>query len=232
MNKTLRKLGCSILLSGTVQMATACPFCNPKIREAIYDSQFYPNLLTVISAFVAIAGLVALLTVFAAKRYRTGVSDVSQPTLTPVPLFTTATILGIGLGGFVDGIVLHQILQWHEMLSAKLPPTNYVNKSVNMFWDGIFHACTLLVTFVGVVLLWRLLHRQNINRSGSLFSGGLLAGWGVFNLVEGLIDHQLFKLHNVKEISPSPESWNVAFLLFSLLLLAAGFLLAKKQFRK
>ncbi len=26
-------------------------------------------------------------------------------------------LLGIGLGGFVDGIVLHQILQWHHMLT-------------------------------------------------------------------------------------------------------------------
>jgi uncharacterized membrane protein len=26
--------------------------------------------------------------------------------------------LGIGLGGFVDGIVLHQILQWHHMSTA------------------------------------------------------------------------------------------------------------------
>ncbi len=29
-----------------------------------------------------------------------------------------ATILGVGLGGFVDGIVLHQVLQWHHMLSS------------------------------------------------------------------------------------------------------------------
>jgi uncharacterized membrane protein len=28
-------------------------------------------------------------------------------------------LLGIGLGGFVDGIVLHQILQWHHMLTSE-----------------------------------------------------------------------------------------------------------------
>lgn len=26
-------------------------------------------------------------------------------------------LLGLGLGGFFDGIVLHQILQWHHMLT-------------------------------------------------------------------------------------------------------------------
>ena len=32
--------------------------------------------------------------------------------------FTLAGILlGVGLGWFVDGIVLHQILQWHHMLT-------------------------------------------------------------------------------------------------------------------
>jgi uncharacterized membrane protein len=28
-----------------------------------------------------------------------------------------AFIMGLGLGGFIDGIVLHQILQWHHMLT-------------------------------------------------------------------------------------------------------------------
>ena len=27
-------------------------------------------------------------------------------------------VLGLGLGGFVDGIALHQIMQWHNMGSA------------------------------------------------------------------------------------------------------------------
>ncbi|MGD9755596.1 MAG: DUF2243 domain-containing protein, partial [Acidimicrobiia bacterium] len=26
-------------------------------------------------------------------------------------------LIGIGLGGFVDGIVLHQVLQWHHLLT-------------------------------------------------------------------------------------------------------------------
>jgi uncharacterized membrane protein len=30
---------------------------------------------------------------------------------------TGGVLLGLGLGGFVDGIVLHQILQWHHMLT-------------------------------------------------------------------------------------------------------------------
>ncbi|GEO11427.1 membrane protein [Segetibacter aerophilus] len=140
-----------------------------------------------------------------------------------------ATVLGIGLGGFIDGIVLHQILQWHEMLSNKIPATTYIGKSVNMFWDGIFHAFTLLVTITGVILLWKLLRRKDINRSGNLLAGGMLFGWGLFNLLEGIADHQLLKLHNVREITPDKQLWNLGFLGLSILFIVVGLLISKRR---
>jgi len=115
------------------------------------------------------------------------------------------------------------------MLSNKIPATNYVGKSVNMFWDGIFHAFTLLVTFTGVILLWKLLYRKDINRSGNLLTGGMLLGWGLFNLLEGLADHQILKLHNVREITPDKEAWNIGFLALSVLFIIGGLLISKKK---
>jgi uncharacterized membrane protein len=225
-----KKTGCSAFFIIVVQQVSACPFCNPQIRDAIYDDRFLPNLAAMLSAFIVLGILVAVLSALANKRHKTNLSrHPTRAILTPVPLLTTAIVLGIGIGGFIDGIVLHQILQWHEMLSARIPPTNYVNKSVNMFWDGIFHAFTLIVTFIGVVLLWKLLYRKNIDRSGYLLSGGLLSGWGIFNIVEGIIDHQVLKLHNVREISNNPEAWNVGFLGLSLVMIAAGYLLVKQR---
>jgi uncharacterized membrane protein len=140
-----------------------------------------------------------------------------------------ATVLGIGLGGFIDGIVLHQILQWHEMLSNRIPPTTYVGKSVNMFWDGIFHAFTLLFTLTGVILLWKLLHRNDIKRSGNLLAGGMLFGWGLFNLLEGIADHQLLKLHNVREVTLDKQLWNLGFLGLSILFIIVGLLISKRS---
>ena len=54
---------------------------------------------------------------------------------------TSAGILfGLGLGGFFDGIVLHQILQWHHMLtSAGVPADTVAGLKLNTFWDGLFH---------------------------------------------------------------------------------------------
>lgn len=224
-SKLLRTVAVFTCFLALALPAGACPFCNPETTRALSNSRFYPNLLAMLSAFFAVGILVAVLSVVATRRYR---RSAGWQGLSPVPLLTTSTILGIGTGGFVDGIVLHQILQWHAMLSNKIPPTDLVNKTVNLFWDGIFHAFTLVVTLVGIVLLWRLLKRTDINRSGYLLGGGMLIGWGLFNVVEGLIDHHMLKLHNVREVAARPDYWNLGFLLFSVLLLLAGYLLCRQ----
>lgn len=208
--------------------AFACITCDRQIREGIFDSAFGKNVILMLLPFAVLGGVVALLSRLSATRYKTQTANTIN-FKTPVPLLAVSLILGIGIGGFIDGVVLHQILQWHEMISAKLPPTNYVAKSVNMFWDGIFHAVTLVVTIVGIIRLWKLLHRSDIDRSGNLLAGGLVGGWGLFNIVEGFLDHHLLKLHNVRERTPDVAVWNYGFLLFSVLLLVAGFVLARAR---
>jgi uncharacterized membrane protein len=179
-----------------------------------------------LTAFIVLAVLVAILGAMTARRHQSRLAaNPHLKILSPVPLTTASMVLGIGLGGFIDGIVLHQVLQWHEMLSAKIPATDYVGKSVNMFWDGIFHFFCLVVVLVGVVLLWKLLWRKDIDRSGKLLFGGLLLGWGLFNIVEGLIDHHLLKLHNVMEFAADHEPANFGFLGASVLMLLIGYII-------
>ena len=207
-----------------------CITCNKQIQKAIFNSTFYPNLLVMLSPFLLLGVIVALLAALSTKRHQARLTTYrEQLLLNPVPLTSVATILGIGIGGFIDGIFLHQILQWHEMISNKMPPTTYVTKSVNMFWDGIFHAFTLLVTIVGIVMLWKLLHRKNIDRSGNLMAGGLVLGWGLFNIVEGIMDHHVLKLHNVREVTTNMAAWNYGFLLFSVLLIIIGWRLVHQN---
>jgi uncharacterized membrane protein len=148
------------------------------------------------------------------------------------PLIAAATLIGIGMGGFVDGIVLHQILQWHQMISAKLPPDTVLNKEVNMFWDGIFHAFTWLTTAVGIYLLWRLVYNRAAALSGKIFGGSLLFGFGLFNVVEGILDHHLLGLHNVREISADPAFWNYSFLIISFFMLVVGWLILQQGRRE
>jgi uncharacterized membrane protein len=121
-------------------------------------------------------------------------------------------LLGLGLGGFLDGIVLHQILQWHNMLSAVDPPTTMVAMRRNMTADGLFHVATWLCTVWGLVLLWRSFQRGAAPASGWALLGDMVFGWGVFNLVEGSIDHELVGLHHVRE-GAQYLSYDIVFLL-------------------
>ena len=137
------------------------------------------------------------------------------------PLLAAGTLLGIGLGGFFDGIVLHQLLQWHHMLSSVVPPTGLAEIKTNMLWDGVFHAFTWLMTLAGLGLLWRAGQRAEVPWSTRSFVGSLLLGSGVFNFVEGLIDHQLLAIHHVHP-GRNELAWDLAFLASGLLLIAFG----------
>lgn len=143
------------------------------------------------------------------------------------PLITAGTLLGIGLGGFVDGILFHQLLQLHSMLSARYPKTGVppetalVNIEINMFWDGLFHVLTWLMTAAGLALLWRCGQRPEVPWSTRTLVGGLALGWGLFNLVEGIIDHHLLHIHHVTE-TENHLVWDLAFLGSGVVLIAVG----------
>lgn len=119
-------------------------------------------------------------------------------------------MLGIGLGGFVDGIVLHQILQWHNMLSSWVPPTTLVDMKVNMVWDGLFHALTWVTTLAGIALLVRAARRTGGAISGRPLIGSMIAGWGLFNLFEGVIDHLVLGVHHVHP-GEAQTAWDIGF---------------------
>ena len=79
--------------------------------------------------------------------------------------FLTAAgiFFGLGLGGFFDGIVLHQVLQWHHMVtSAGYSADTVENLEFNTLIDGLFHATTYVFIVIGLVLLWRTAHRSHI----------------------------------------------------------------------
>lgn len=74
----------------------------------------------------------------------------------PVPRapFGAAFTLGFALSGFFDGVLLHQILQWHHLLSlVDRPEVQALH--VQILADGLFHALMYLIALVGLVWLWR-----------------------------------------------------------------------------
>ena len=113
----------------------------------------------------------------------------------PEAFVKSNVILGVGLGGFIDGIVIHQVLQWHHMLSAYPDPSVANDRRLNVTADGLFHVGTSLFTISGVVMLWRERRDAPVAPSGQTIFGSVIPGWGLFNLVEGLVDHQLLVLN-------------------------------------
>ena len=108
-------------------------------------------------------------------------------------------LFGLGLGGFFDGIVLHQVLQWHHMLSSWYPIDSLANLELNTRWDGYFHSATYVFVVLGLFFLWRTAHLKHLVWSNRLILGTLLLGWGAFNLIEGLVDHEILGVHHVME---------------------------------
>jgi uncharacterized membrane protein len=143
------------------------------------------------------------------------------------PPKTSGLLFGLGLGGFVDGIVLHQILQWHHMLSSvdDAPVTTVAGLELNTLADGFFHLATwVLVVAASVtsIMAWR---SGRLAPNWSFHFGLVLAGWGIFNVVEGLIDHQLLGVHHVRDDLGAPLGWDLGFLALGALLIAGGRLL-------
>lgn len=139
-------------------------------------------------------------------------------------------LFGLGLGGFFDGIVLHQVLQWHHMVSSWYPPGTVQNLQFNTLWDGIFHSATYVFVAVGLFVLWRHAQRRRMTWSTSLLIGTLLLGWGIFNVVEGLIDHQLLGVHHVNESVPPEQrlAWDIGFLTWGALMVLGGWWLLRR----
>jgi uncharacterized membrane protein len=140
-------------------------------------------------------------------------------------------LLGIGIGGLVDGIVLHQILQWHHMLSAerRYPTTTVAGLESNTLADGLFHAAAMVAVLVGVWMLWRAAARRRPSITRRVLAGSVLMGWGLFNVVEGVIDHQILGLHHVRDDLGGPLSWDIAFLVLSSALATGGWVVARSS---
>lgn len=150
--------------------------------------------------------------------------SVSSETL---PVQAPGIILGIGLGGFFDGILLHQVLQWHHMFSDVYSVNDVPGLEMNTLGDGIFHTVTWISVLVGLGILYSRVTQQRRQVWGSrVLWGWMLVGWGLFNLIEGLIDHQILGIHHVHS-GPNQLMWDMIFLASGVVLMVIGWMMAR-----
>lgn len=131
------------------------------------------------------------------------------------------------MGGFVDGIVLHQVLQWHHLLShtGSGSTRTVPGLELNTLADGLFHSAMWVLVVAAAALAVRARQQGRLSDSWRFHGGLVLAGWGGFNIVEGLVNHQLLQIHHVRDDLGGPLAWDLGFLAVSVLLVAVGWLL-------
>ena len=127
---------------------------------------------------------------------------------------------------------MHQILQWHHVVSAEgcCPMDSVAGLEDNTLADGIFHAATWAVTVAGVFATINAWRSGLVSPPWSAHIGGLIAGWGVFNLVDSA-NHFILDLHHIRDDLGGPASWDVGFLVLALVQIGLGAALVRATTR-
>ncbi|KAA0019550.1 DUF2243 domain-containing protein [Salinicola corii] len=100
-----------------------------------------------------------------------------------------AILLGIGTMAALDEIVFHQVLAWHHFVETD-------NSALAS--DGLLHTLELVVLIIGATLMLRL-HETGRHAAG--FRGaGFLLGMGGFQLFDGIVDHKILGLYQVRYV--------------------------------
>jgi uncharacterized membrane protein len=134
-------------------------------------------------------------------------------------------VLGFALGGFFDGILLHQILQWHHLLSL-VPGQSDMRTQI--LWDGYFHALMYVIAAVGLWGLWRA-HRGLEAGGGRQLGGAVMIGFGLWHIVDSVLSHWVLGIHRIKLDSPNPLLWDLIwFAAFGLAPLLVGWLMLRR----
>jgi uncharacterized membrane protein len=143
-------------------------------------------------------------------------------------LLASALVLGIALGGFFDGILLHQVLQWHHLLSL-VPGEAFRDLGTQILADGLFHVLMYLVTAVGLWMLWR--RRERLSESGAAraVAGGLLLGFGLWNVIDVGFFHWVLGIHRIRINVPNPMAYDLGWLFaFGISALLAGWYVLRR----
>ena len=118
----------------------------------------------------------------------------------------------------LDEIVFHQLLGWHHLYDRGTP-------AAGLTADGVLHLVEIALYAAGVALLVRLVIRREVRwpRVGA----GVLLGMGGFQLFDGIINHKVLGLHQIRygvDLLPYDLAWNLA----AAVLLVAGLALLRR----
>jgi uncharacterized membrane protein len=136
--------------------------------------------------------------------------------------------LGFSMSGFFDGILLHQILQWHHLLSG-LRSARVGDLRTQILADGLFHAVMYLIALAGFYMLYRSRADLCLPRAGRRLMANFWIGFGVWHVVDAVLSHWVTRIHRVRMDSAYPFAWDLAWLaVFGLVPLALGWWMRRR----
>jgi len=120
------------------------------------------------------------------------------------------------------------------MLSSWYPVNAIEDLELNTRWDGIFHSATYVFVLIGLFLLWRTAQRRHLYWSSKLLIGTILLGFGIFNTVEGTIDHHWLGIHHVNGTIMREHwpTWDVGFTACGIAMIVIGWLIIRAGWRE
>ena len=144
------------------------------------------------------------------------------PTHTNRRLACAGAIIGFSLGGFFDGILLHQVLQWHHLFSL-VPGERWRDIRNQILMDGWFHVLHYAIAIVGLWVLWTA--RSGFAGSGAdrRLLGATLLGFSTWQFVDVVLFHWILMIHRIRVNVPNPLLYDLGWLaVFGLTTLCAG----------
>jgi uncharacterized membrane protein len=121
-------------------------------------------------------------------------------------------VLGVGLGGLFDGIVLHQLLQWHHLVSNLYPVTSVETLELNTWWDGVFHSAMYVLVVIGLFIVLWAFYKADFRLAPRPLFGAILIGAGTFNIFDSIVNHWILQIHHIRS-GPDEAVYDIAFFL-------------------
>jgi len=134
--------------------------------------------------------------------------------------------LGFGFGGFFDGILLHQVLQWHHLLSGIEDARSDIR--VLIMADGMFHILMYVVTGTGLLLLARTRAEFSGKGADHRLLGNTILGFGIWHILDAILSHWILGIHRIRMDTGNPLFWDLLwFAVFGLAALVLGLLIRR-----
>lgn len=147
---------------------------------------------------------------------------VSADTVHPRAFAWAGYALGFAMSGFFDGILLHQVLQWHHLLSG-IERGALGDLRVQVMADGLFHALMYVIAAIGLWLLYRTREAFAIPHAPRRLLADFWIGFGVWHVVDAVLSHWITGIHRIRMDSPTPLLWDLIWLfLFGVIPLLVG----------